>query len=148
MIRRIYLAIALMLCVLLTVGCSTTRSTAHGSDTSIPGQKMYPLSPEKADRVLIQAMTYQFPTSPIVRVELPHKGYFVTSRFALDSHDFTARMISSKGIDEAGKTVDGYYFEVIDSGTMPISGSVRASSLFNKIIETANGEAKPIPITR
>lgn len=109
---------------------------------------MYPVSAEIADRILIQAMLYQFPGASIVRVELPYKGYFVTRRFALDSHDFTARMLPAKGVDEAGKVVDGYVFEVIDEGTMLISGSVRASSLFSKIIENANAEAKPLPMAQ
>lgn len=148
MFQRIYLAIVLTLCAFLAAGCATTRSTAQGGDASSQTQKMYPVSAEKADRILIQAMTYQFPDASVLRVELPHKGYFVTRRFALDSHEFTARMIPAKGIDETGKTVDGYIFEVFDEGSMLISGSVRASSLFSKIIENANGEAKPLPIAR
>ena len=148
MLKQFYLAIALTLCALLASGCATTRSTAQGENTSNQTPKMYPMSAENADKILIKAMAYQFPDAPVVRVELPYKGYFVTRRFALDSHDFTARMIPAKGIDETGKTVDGFIFEVIDDGTMLISGQVRASSLFNKIIESADSEAKPLPIAR
>jgi hypothetical protein len=109
---------------------------------------MYPMTAEQADKVLIDAMKYQFPDASIVRVELPYKGYFVTQRFLLDSQDFTSRMIPAKGLDQHGKTVDGFYFEVIDAGTMPISGSIRASSLFDKIMEIANSNSRPLPIAR
>ncbi len=146
--QRTFLAIALVLFAFVVTGCATSRSTAQGKDASDQTQKMYPVSAEKADNILIQAMTYQFPDAPIVRVDLPYKGYFVTRRFLLDSQDFTARMIPAKGIRKDGEIVDGYVFEVIDAGTMPISGSVRASSLFDKILEHANVEAKPIPIAR
>lgn len=148
MFQRICLTALFTLCAFLATGCASTRSTAQGGDASSVTQMMYPVSAEIADRILMQAMLYQFPGASIVRVELPYKGYFVTRRFALDSHDFTARMIPAKGIDEAGKLVDGYIFEVIDEGTMLISGSVRASSLFSKIIENANAEAKPLPMTK
>jgi len=106
---------------------------------------MYPVSAEKADSILIQAMNAQFPNASIVRVELPYKGYFLTQRLLLDSHDFTARMIPAKGIGDAGKVVDGYTFEVIDQGTTIMIGKIRASSLFDKILENANREAKPLP---
>ncbi|MGZ0018711.1 hypothetical protein [Nitrosomonas sp. wSCUT-2] len=146
MIHTIVLAIILAATAISTVGCATSRSTAQYASADVSTQYMYPMTAEQADKILTEAMKYQFSDASIVRVELPYKGYFVTRRFLLDSQDFTARMIPAKGIDQNGKTVSGFYFEVLDAGTMPISGSVRASSLFDKIIEIANSISKPILI--
>ncbi|MBS0588545.1 MAG: hypothetical protein JSS37_11480 [Proteobacteria bacterium] len=148
MIHAIVLATILATTVISTVGCATSRSTAQYASADVSTQYIYPMTEEQADKVLTEAMKYQFPDAPIVRVELPYKGYFVTRRFLLDSQDFTARMIPAKGIDQSGKTVNGFYFEVLDAGTMPISGSVRASSLFDRVIEIANNISKPILIVR
>jgi hypothetical protein len=117
MFQRLFLTIVFAFLALAATGCSTTRSTAQAQDSANPAQVMYPVSAEKADSILIQAMNAQFPNASIVRVELPYKGYFLTQRLLLDSHDFTARMIPAKGIGDAGKVVDGYTFEVIDQGT-------------------------------
>lgn len=148
MIHAIVLAAILATTVISIVGCATSRSTAQYASADVSTQYIYPMTEEQADKVLTEAMKYQFPDAPIVRVELPYKGYFVTRRFLLDSQDFTARMIPAKGIDQSGKTVNGFYFEVLDAGTMPISGSVRASSLFDRVIEIANNISKPILIVR
>lgn len=148
MVHAIVLATILATTVISTVGCATSRSTAQYASADVSTQYIYPITEEQADKVLTEAMKYQFPDAPIVRVELPYKGYFVTRRFLLDSQDFTARMIPAKGIDQSGKTVNGFYFEVLDAGTMPISGSVRASSLFDRVIEIANNISKPILIVR
>ena len=148
MIRTIFLATIFVTTAIATVGCATTRSTAHQASADASTHYMYPMTAEQADKVLIEAMKYQFPDAPIVRVELPYRGYFVTQRFLLDSHDFTSRMIPVKGSEQNGKTVDGFYFEVLDAGTMLISGSVRASSLFDKIIAIADNVAKPLPTAR
>lgn len=148
MVHAIVLATILATTVISTVGCATSRSTAQYASADVSTQYIYPITEEQADKVLTEAMKYQFPDAPIVRVELPYKGYFVTRRFLLDSQDFTARMIPAKGIDQSGKAVNGFYFEVLDAGTMPISGSVRASSLFDRVIEIANNISKPILIVR
>ncbi|WMJ09647.1 hypothetical protein [Nitrosomonas sp. sh817] len=147
-IHTIVLATILVAIAISMVGCAASRSTAQHASADVSTQYMYPMTAEQADKVITEAMNYQFPDAPILRVELPYKGYFVTRRFLLDSQDFTARMILAKGIDQNGKTVSGFYFEVLDAGTMPISGSIRASSLFDKIIEIANNISKPILIAR
>jgi uncharacterized protein YceK len=148
MIRNIVLVIIIAVTAMTTAGCSTTRSTSQQASANVSTQFIYPITAEQANNVLIEAMQYQFPDSSIVRVELPYKGYLVTKRFLLDSQDFTSRMIPAKGRDDNGKIFDGFYFEVIDAGTMPISGSVRASSLFDKIIAIANNIARPLPTAR
>lgn len=148
MLRTMILATTIIATVIAATGCATTRSTAQDASANVSTQYMYPMTSEQANEVLTKAMNYQFPDAPIVRVELPYKGYFVTQRFLLDSQDFTARMVPTKGNDIKGKTFDGFYFEVIDAGTMPISGSVRASSLLDKINEIASNISKPLPIAR
>ncbi|MCY1303916.1 hypothetical protein D9M70_536450 [compost metagenome] len=83
----------------------------------------------------------------MMRIDAPQKGYFVNRRFLLDSQDFTATMIPAKGHRNGG-VVEGYSFEVVDEGTMLISGPVRGSSLFNKVREKAGRLASPIPVAQ
>lgn len=148
MIKQYLLMLLITTFTLGSIGCSTTRSTSKLSDAQGSSRYIYAVTSEQADKIIVEAMKIQFSNSSILKVELPYKGYFVNERFLLDSHEFTARMIPATARDRQGKLIDGFYFEVIDSGTMLISGSVRASNLLDKIIEIANKSAKPIPITQ
>lgn len=141
--RLLILLISTMISI---AGCATSRISGQDVASDSQPKLTYPVSELDANEILVEAMKYQFPDVSIVRVELPYKGYFVTRRFLLDSHDFTARMIPTKGRQNDGLVVDGFVFEVIDHGTMLISGPVRASSLFNKITELAGAKAKGIPV--
>ena len=138
------LMVGLLACCLLW-SCAGTLSTAgYGSDT--PSPQMFPFSPEAADKILATAMAGEFAGNPVSRVEFPNKGYQVTIRFALDSHTIVAYMIPAKGRTDTGEIVPGFAFEVSHSGTMPISGGSRASSLFKRIVYDANLTARPLPL--
>lgn len=143
---QIRLLTLLTVIIISLTGCATSRVSGQDASPDSQTQLMYPVSESDANAILVEAMQYQFPDASIVRVELPYKGYFVTRRFLLDSHDFTARMIPTKGRQSDGTAVDGFRFEVIDHGTMLISGPVRGSSLFNKITELANKKSKGLPL--
>jgi len=108
---------------------------------------MFPISSEQADRILATATTGEFAGSAISRVEFPNKGYQATIRFALDSHTIVAYMISAKGKKGDGTVVDGFYFEVSNSGTMPLSGGKRAKKLFERLVRDASVIATPTPIS-
>jgi len=108
--------------------------------------EMFPLTAEVADKVVATAMATVFPGTPVSRVEFPNKGYQAMIRFALDSHTIVAYMIPAKGFDSAGKDVPGFTFEVSHSGTMPLSGSGKASSLFKRIVHDAKLLASPLPL--
>ncbi len=124
----------------LLIGCAGTRSTA-----SDPADAwMYPLTNEQAERVLTEAMAAEFSGSALSRVDIPNRGYKVTIRFALDSHDIVAVMVPAKGKTTDGEQVDGFVFEVNDSGTMAISGRRRANRLFEGIQNRASQVAPPV----
>jgi hypothetical protein len=105
---------------------------------------MYPLSDAQADRVLATAMASEFSGSPISRVEFPNKGYTATMRFLFDSHQITAVRVPAKGRD-GEQTVEGFYFEVNDAGTMLISGRSRAGKVYERVIHEAGLLARPLP---
>lgn len=146
---RMGLNVLLMSCLVLVTACTTTRTTVGATDSvsaAAAPTEMFPLTAEQADQVLVKSMVEQFGDSPLIRVDAPYKGYTVHTYFLLDSHRFTARMIPAKGRLANGKVVDGYVFDVIDSGTMLISGQVRAESLIKRLFDNAGSIAKPIPI--
>lgn len=146
---KTYLAASTLAIVMLLTGCTTTRTTVNTGDaaTAAAGPtEMYPITPEQADKVLTKSMMDQFGDAPLIRIDAPYKGYTVHTIFLLDSHRFTARMIPAKGQAGNGKVVDGYIFDVIDSGTMLISGQIRAESLIKHIFNNASQIAKPIPL--
>lgn len=118
-------------------------------DTDASGEAhVFPFNSETADQVLASAMASEFAGRPISKVSIPNSGYQVQIQFALDSHNVVAYMIPSRGIYDDGTSIGGYYFEVSHSGTMPITGSARASSLFDRIIANASAISRPIPMAQ
>jgi hypothetical protein len=89
---------------------------------------MFPVTAEQANAVFVNSLSRQFAGSAMSPVELPYKGYRITIRFALDSHDIIAYMIRVKGRSPAGQLVEGYAFEGDASGTMAIQGTVSSKS--------------------
>ena len=134
--------------LILITGCTTTHTTLSATEgvEAVAPTEMYPLTAEQADKVLIKSMTDQFGDAALIRVDAPYKGYTIHTYFLLDSHRFTARMIPAKGQGAKGKIVDGYIFDVIDSGTMLISGQIRAKSLLKSVLDNAAEISKPIHI--
>lgn len=144
MIKKLML-VGLLAGTALLTGCAGTISTVgHGSDKA--SAQMFPLSTEAADKVIATAMAGEFAGSAVSRVEFPNKGYQATIRFALDSHTIVAYKIPAKGRNSKGEVVPGFAFEVSHSGTMPISGGGRASSLFKRIVHDATLTAGPLPL--
>ena len=142
MTKSTTLLTASILLAAFLAGCSGTRSTVADPSTA----HVYPLSEEQANQVVAEAMAAEFSGSAISRVDFPNSGYRVTIRFALDSHDIVALFIPAKARTTEGEIVDGYVFEVNDSGTMAISGRRRASKLFEGIQQRANRIAAPLPL--
>ncbi|WP_288939250.1 hypothetical protein [uncultured Roseovarius sp.] len=122
--------------------CSGTTSTLN--DSSESAARVYPVDEAIADRILASAMASEFPGRPVSPVAIPNAGYQYQIIFGLDSHNIAAYMIPAKGIREDGEIVNGYYFEVSHSGTMPFTGSNRSKSLFERIIANASAVAKPV----
>lgn len=147
--QRIGVSVFAAALLALLTACTTTRTTVGASDSvsaAAAPTEMYPITAEQADQVIIKSMTEQFGDVPMLRVDAPYKGYTVHTYFLLDSHRFTARMIPAKGQEPNGKVVGGYVFDVIDAGTMLISGQIRAESLITRLYDNAKLITKPIPI--
>jgi hypothetical protein len=141
---RIFLAATLLLSAQVMAGCAGQTSNA---DLTSPGGRgiVYPINAEEADAVLSQAMVATFPGLPISGVSLPNKGYTATISLLLDSHRITATAIPTFGRGPNGSRVSGHSFEVAHAGTMPVSGSTRAGTLFESINQRAAAIRAPIP---
>lgn len=135
-----------MSCSMLA-GCSTTQSMA-GSGADRSAAQMFPITYDEADGILANAMAATFAGQPISRVEFPNRGYQATLRFAFDSHTIVGYVIPSAGIDSKGSRIEGYYFEVAGSGTMPISGNSKVNSVYERVFQDASRLAAPLPQTR
>lgn len=137
----------LIVCVLALglAGCAGQISNTQANSPT--GAVVYPISADEADRVIGQAMIETFPGTPISAVALPNKGYTTTIRLLLDSHQITATAVPSSGMDAQGVKVNGYAFDVSNSGTMPLTASARSDALF-KLINARAGAIHPaIPAT-
>ncbi len=141
---RQVLTVALALSAIFLAGCEGKVSNLN---SATPGGKsiVYPISYDDADRVLSQSMIAVFPDTPVSAVALPHKGYTATLRILLDSHQITAMAILGAGQRPDGQRVNGYSFEVVHSGTIPITGGNRATALFETINQRAAAISPALP---
>lgn len=141
---RLAFAATLALCALFLSGCEGKSSNL---DVKNPGGGIvYPITAEEADQVIGQAMQATFPGSPIVNVAFPKKGYMVTLKVLVDTHDIIATAMPAVGRDAQGNAVNGYAFEVSHKGTVPHAPG-QASALFDAINKRAAAIRAPIPAT-
>lgn len=131
-----------MVCVLALALAGCAGQISNSQANSPTGAVVYPISADDADRVIGQAMVETFPGTPISAVALPNKGYTATIRLLLDSHQITATAIPAAGVDAQGARVNGYSFDVSNSGTMPLTASARSDALF-KLINTRAAALHP-----
>jgi hypothetical protein len=137
------LPIGLALSLILLCGCNGTFITARrGADNKNP--RVFPIRREAADRIVAKVMQSEFIGA--VPVTDPYPGYQGTMNFAFDSYTVVACMIAAKGRNSDGSTVDGFAFEVSQSGTTWIDGSVKANLVFNRILSEAYEITNPIPL--
>lgn len=123
---RIYrkdLTVSLLCLFLLLTSCTTVRNTPNYAG-EYAHKGVYHLTEEQADQVLKEALQQHFAGDPISKIEAPYKGYSVTMRFFIDSQTLTAMMIGTPG---------KYSFQVQSSGTLLISGNVKAKRLLDTI---------------
>ena len=148
--RSRFSAVAIIVAVLAAsplASCSTTQSMA-GSGPDRSSAQMFPLSYDEADRILATAMASVFAGQPISRVEFPNRGYQATLRFAFDTHTIVGYAVPSAGTAPDGARVEGYFFEVSGSGTMPISGNSKVQAVYDRAVQDATRLAAPLPQTR
>lgn len=138
-IRMRVLAVAVLLCTCasLVSACASApaRTPASFVDRS---QRVFLITEAQADRVLIEAMITEFGNDPISKIDLPNKGYRATIKFWVDSHEIFAYMVPSRGVSPSGNVLNGYYFTVTHSGTMPLSGIARSKRLRERLAAGAS----------
>jgi hypothetical protein len=122
------------------VACSSTQSTISNDGAA------YALSREKAREIVNAGILANFSpdyVNPGPLDSLTSSGYI---RFALDTHTITASAIPVKGYNSSGGLVDGYGFLVNSFGTMPISGSQRAKSVYNLLKQQASNSGERLRV--
>lgn len=135
---------ALAVAALAFSGCASAPAMTPGSYVS-RSEPVFLITEAQADQILVDAMNVEFGTSPIVRVEYPHRGYQATIKFLFDSHQIVAIMVPSRGLGTDGVVRDGYYFTVTHSGTMPLSGIARSNRLRERLSEAATRLSPSVP---
>lgn len=140
--KRLVFAVSAVALVL--GGCASAPARTPGTYVS-QSEPVFLISEAQADRILVDAMNVEFGTSPIVRVEHPHKGYQATIKFLFDSQQIVATMVPSRGRRSDGTVQDGYYFNVTHSGTMPLSGITRSKRLRERLSEAAATLSPSVP---
>jgi len=117
--------LALALCTL--TACSSTQSTIANEKTG------YAISRKQAKEIVESSIQANFSPDSVNRspeTSLTSSGYF---RFALDTHTVNATAIPMRGVLPDGTPSEGYGFEVVSFGTMPISGGIKAKSVYQLI---------------
>ncbi|MBK3799700.1 hypothetical protein GAY33_10730 [Azospirillum brasilense] len=111
------------------------------------GGQVYPLTADQANAVLLKAMLTAFPDSEVERAQVPAPAvrYQARIRFALDSHIIVATAFPTVGLKDGSKAIDGYVFQVSDSGSMPISGANRAEQLSSTLHTELASYGSPLP---
>ncbi|MFZ4779271.1 MAG: hypothetical protein ACOYM3_28235 [Terrimicrobiaceae bacterium] len=111
--------------------CSSTQSTIANEKTG------YAISRTQAKEIVESSILANFSPDYVNRgpeSSLTSSGYI---RFALDTHTVNATAIPMRGVLPDGKLSEGYGFEVISFGTMPISGGSKAKSVYQLIKQQA-----------
>lgn len=117
-------------------GCATSRTSLSIGQTG--SGEVYEASNDEIRSLIFTAMYREFPGSV---KELPSSsiiGYEAETRFMLDSHTISAFAAPVRGFDFNQEPMDGFVFEVNDSGTMPLSQKPRASRVFQNVLRAAN----------
>ena len=135
---------ALLALALIVGGCASGPARTPGNYVS-QSEPVFLISEAQADQVLVEAMNVEFGSSPIVRVESPNRGYQATIKFLFDSHQIVATMVPSRGRTSDGTVLDGYYFNVTHSGTMPLSGITRSKRMRERLSEAAATLSPSVP---
>ena len=136
----------LAMTAILVSACAGPVRTIGALSTVGEGQ-VYPLTAAQADAVLLKAMLTTFPDSEVERAQVPAPAvrYQARMRFALDSHIIVATALPSVGLKGGTESIDGYVFQVSDSGSMPISGANRAEQLSSTLHAELTIYGSPLP---
>jgi len=123
--------LAVLAVALALTGCSSTQSTIANEKTG------YAISRKQAKEIVESSILANFSPDYVNRgpeSSLTSSGYI---RFALDTHTVNATAIPMRGVRADGQALEGYGFEVVSFGTMPISGGSKATSVYRLIKQQA-----------
>jgi hypothetical protein len=121
---------------LATTGCASSSTTLVRPDHG-DGQVIYRISEEKAFTIALDAYALLLPKQSVDDVVDGHRrGYSADQRFALDWYTHRVLVIPTVGKDASGQEVQGYWFDISGSGSMPISGGAKHKE-FVRVIQGA-----------
>jgi len=124
-------AMAVLSAAFALTGCSSTQSTIANEKTG------YAISRKQAKEIVESSILANFSPDYVnhgPESSLTSSGYI---RFALDTHTVNATAIPMRGARADGQSLEGYGFEVVSFGTMPISGGCKAKSVYRLIMQQA-----------
>ena len=135
----------LMAGILGLTGCvmhSTTPEWVDGASTAT----IYRVSEREASLTVLDALAEELPSQSIDDDWVGNvRGYGATSRFGLDTTEYTILVIPMTGRDSQGQVVQGYRYELKSSGSRLIENPIR----HKRIRELIHGKlaARAVSIT-
>jgi len=134
--KRGWRLVAVVLIGFTVAGCASSSTTLVRPDLGA-GQVIYRVSEEEAFTIALDAYALLLPKQSVDDVvDGRRRGYSADQRFALDWYTHRVLVVPAVGTDSRGREVDGYWFDISGSGSMPISGSAKHKELL-RVIEDA-----------
>jgi hypothetical protein len=121
--------LSIFLVILLLNGCSTKFTTSDSENGTI----LYTLEEKEAFKIAHHAMLDVLPGRKITILDGPTKGYSTYFRFVLDTYTQQILVLPASGIDQTGKHIFGYYYEVSGSGSSIVQGRAKNVALFETL---------------
>jgi hypothetical protein len=136
--------VVLLAGLLSMAGCSTQFSTLRPEGST--SQMVHPMPEDEAFRLAYSSMATTMPGRKITILNGPVRGYSTYTRFVLDTYSQQVLVYRAQGLDGAGRTVQGCYFEVSGSGS---SGSGRSTNvqLFESLSARAQASRPGVAVT-
>ena len=135
--------VLLAICI-LQIGCSTNFSTLgpEGSATTT----IYEIPELHAFQIASTAITTTLPGRPIADVDGPVHGYSTEFWLYLDSYTQQVLVFPASGIDQKGRKVNGFYFEVSGAGSSFVQGKIKNTELFERVQAYAERTGKGVSV--
>ena len=144
--RACGLVVAALMAVLAT-GCATSSTTLVRRDQG-PGQVIYRISEEKAFTIALDSYAALLPKQSVDDiVDGLRRGYSADQRFALDWYSHRVLVIPAVGTAANGTEVQGYWFDISGSGSMPISGKTISTEFLRVILASLDATRTATVVT-
>ena len=123
-----------VLCAALLTGCVMHSTTRGDSETTT---LIYQISEREAFITILDIYAIELPKQSVDDVvEGPYRGYSADARFAMDWTTHRVLIIPVKGIDNSGKEVRGYWYDIRSSGSRLIENPLRHNRIRQMLHET------------